>query len=368
MIDKPHTVDGGGRPFFLGMACSSVNSCNVALVAFDGGARAAILPLAAYAGFDPVDINPTHENEMHEILSPGRYHGLVIGTSDSHAGRKFESKVVGVANNTGIPVIAIEDYPGNYRPAEGACADVVVVESEFGRSLVLDRWATDQPDVWVCNSARYDVLRQRSKQLRQYVSKRWCADSARWLLWAGQPESEDGLETLKRFLPTLAARDVKLLFKAHPRDAGYLAGAYQDLLVRTGIDYVDITASDLDAAMEYAPQVVLTQFSSVGVEAGFYGIPSVNILYPDVGGKRLSVKKGYNIPPWTQQGAAFSITAVAGQEEVLNAALNDDVARASSIRKFDAYFSVSELAGPALATRIRRYCEVWANAGLKNPA
>lgn len=360
---------GGLSSHALRKAYCSLNNRSIALIAFDSGARAAIMPLAVHDGFDPIEINPSHEKELNEFLSPGRFRGLVIGTSDSHAGRDAESKVVGVANNAGIPVIAIEDYPGNYRPAEGACADVVVVEGEFGRSLVLDRWPMGQPEIWICNSIRYDALRQRCKQLRENVRKHWRTDSVRWVLWAGQPETEDGLATMSRLLPALSAtRGVKLLFKGHPRDAGYLTGAYQDLLVSADIDFVDITASELDAAMEYAPQIVLSQFSSVGVEAGFYGIPSVNVLYPDVGGKRLFEKKGYNIPPWTQQGAAFAVTAIAGQEEVLNRALNDEAARASAISEFDAYFSASDLAGPALATKISRYCAESADAASRNSA
>jgi hypothetical protein len=352
----------------LKKAFCGLNNCNVALLAFDGGARAAIMPLAAYAGFDPMGINSSEEKERQKVLLSGRYQGLVVGTSDSSAGKRIESQVVGLANGAGIPVVAIEDYPGNYYPTDGARADVVVVDSDFGRSLVLGRQLASPPHIWVCKPVRYDALRQRSPRLRDHVSEHWRTDSTRWVLWAGQPETEDGLETMKRFLPVLSgARDVKLLFKAHPRDGGYLTGAYRDLLAHADIDYLDVTAHELDAVMEYAPRIVLTQFSSVGVEAGFYGIPTANILYPDVGGKRLFGKKGYNIPPWAQQGAAFVVTTTAAQEVILDTALNDEAARASAIKQFDAYFSISDLAGPALAARIRRYCAEWTNARPKNP-
>lgn len=336
------------------------SGCEIALVAVDGGARAAIRPLAAYAGFDSIKISASDEKELYEALFSGHYHGLVIGTSDSSKGRGIEAHILRLANSVELPVFAIEDYPGNYHPADGSRADVVIVEGELARKLVLDKQPVHSPDIWVCTPVRYDSLRQRSQELRENVGKRWLVDGERWVLWAGQPETGDSFETMKRFLPVLSnVQGVKLLFKAHPRDAGYLAGAYHDLLGSSGVDFLDVTTDTLEACMEFAPRIVLTQFSSVGVEAGFYGIPAVNILYPDVGGKRLAGKKGYNIPPWAQEGGAFVITTLAGQEMMLDRAINDEEGRSSAIEKFDSYFSASEFVGPQLSERIRQYCANW---------
>jgi len=318
------------------------------------------MPLAAYDGFEPVEISLSAEKKMREVLLPGRYHALVTGTSDSFAGKRIESQVVGLANSVGIPVIAIEDYPGNYRSSDGTRADVVIVDGEFSRGLLLARQPRNPPDLWVCKPARYDALRLRSQQLRERVIKHWRSDSERWVLWAGQPETEDSLETIKRILPSLSSmQGVKLLFRAHPRDAGYLAGEYRNLLGSAEVGYLDVTADTLETCMDYAPRVVLTQFSSVGVEAGFYGIPTVNILYPDVGGRRLSGKKGYNVPPWTSEGGAFVITNAASQDEVLDAAINNEIERDAVAKRFDSYFSSAVITGPALAERIQQYCAGW---------
>lgn len=333
---------------------------HIGLVAVDGGARAAISPLAAYPGFDYIELDTSGFSTTHEAFASGVYRALIVGTSDSSSGRQVERTVLRMAKDAGLPTIVIEDYPGNYHHAEDNRVDVVVVDGEFARNLILAKQLMRSPEIWVCRPVRYDSLRQRSQEMRDHVSKRWRADGERLVLWAGQPETEDSLETMKRILPSLSSvQDVKLLFKAHPRDAGYLAGEYHDLLGSADVDFFDITADTLESCMEYAPRIVLTQFSSVGVEAGFYGIPTVNILYPDVGGRRLAGKKGYNIPPWVSDGGAFVVTDAAGQDKVLDAAINNEMERASVIKRFDSYFSSAVPAGPALAERIKQYCAGW---------
>jgi hypothetical protein len=332
----------------------------IGLVAHDRGALAAIKPLAVYPDFESIDIGEIDDKGLCETLFSGRYRGLVIGTSDSCTGKEIETQILRWANAAALPVIAIEDYPGNYQPADGGRADVVIVGDEFARNLVLFKQPMRTPEIWVCSPVRYDSLRQRSQELREYVRKRWHTVGERWVLWAGQPETEDGLETMKRLLPSLASfQGVRLIFRAHPRDAGYSHGEYRDLLDGANVDYIDVTTDTLDSCMVSAPRIVLTQFSSVGVEAGFYGIPTVNILYPDVGGRRLSGKKGYNVPPWASVGGAFVITNEASQDTVLDKAMNNVTERGAVMNLFDSYFSSSVAAGPALAERIQQYCAGW---------
>ena len=53
-----------------------------------------------------------------------------------------------------------------------------------------------------------------------------------------------------------------------------------------------------------APHLVITQFSSVALEAGFYGVPSAWVLVPGAGAQSLHAKKGYRVPALCAAGGA----------------------------------------------------------------
>jgi len=90
----------------------------------------------------------------------------------------------------------------------------------------------------------------------------------------------------------------------------------------------------------------VTQFSSMAIEAGFYGIPSVNFLYPDIGGRRLLEKKGFTVTPWCVSGAAILIDELSNQEEIFSSSLFDENARRNTMEMFDKYFHTDDLITP----------------------
>jgi hypothetical protein len=182
---------------------------------------------------------------------------------------------------------------------------------------------------------RYDGLRRRLDQLRSAHT-----ETANSILWIGQPETNDGIRTLHRLLPVLAARSVRVWLRAHPRDAGYGWGAYAGLAVE------DVTSLPLEECLARRPRLVVTQFSSVAIEAGFWGIPSLNVLFPDAGGRTLAAKKGYSVPPWCEQGAAFLIVNEEDTKKVLDRALRSGDARNAAMQAFDRYFKVREEGAP----------------------
>jgi hypothetical protein len=149
-------------------------------------------------------------------------------------------------------------------------------------------------------------------------------------------------------LPVLRARHVELLFKAHPRDPGYASGVYRELLERSGVPFEDVTGASIVDALEAAPRLVLTQFSSVAIEAGFYGIPSLCILLPDAGAARLEAKKEYAIPLFCAEGAAAYAQDVQEIEPAFAKTLSNESFRDALIGSFDRYFEVHELQTPAL--------------------
>ncbi len=247
-------------------------------------------------------------------------------------------------------VVALEDFPGNYWDLGGGEADIVVVESEAAADLSLARLGIRCPELWVSPSPRYDEMRRRLPALRRRYAQR--DRTQRLVLWAGQPETDDAVATLLRALPALQQLGAALLFRAHPRDPGRARGEYRWLLDGGAVQARDVTALPLEVCLALAPELVLTQFSSVGVEAGFHGIPTAHLLYPDAGGKSLRDKKGLSAPPWCAEGAAFLLELPGGEAELLRTALGDDHARARVIASFDEYFRAQAEALPALGTRL----------------
>ena len=318
----------------------AVRAASALLVAGDEGARAACAPLLRFPGVVAVDSIPQHTAAR----------ALLCGTSDSAAGRAVESTARRAARGAGLRVVALEDFPGNYWDLKGGEADIVVVESETSAVLCRARLGNRCPELWVSPSPRYDALRIRVEELRQRYARRVRAQ--RLVLWAGQPETDDAVATLQRALPALRRLRAGLLFRAHPRDPGHARGEYRRLLDGGAIPARDVTALPLEECFALAPELVLTQFSSIGVEAGFYGIPAVHLLYADAGGKSLREKKGLSMLPWCTEGAAFALELPGGEEELLRTALGDYDARARVIAAFDEYFRVQAEALPALGTRL----------------
>ena len=306
----------------------------IAYVAGDAGAR---LTLQSVADCLPgtwlaLDANDNAQ-EWRRGLHSRNIALLMCGTSDSSAGRALEQSARISANALAIPSIVIEDFPGNYYAAPGGKPRLVVVGAEVDARRVREK---DGPlDVTVCPCVRYDPLRRRLAELR---SNRSAAENA--ILWVGQPETADSLATLNGLLPAL--RDVEIWFRAHPRDTGYGSGAYTRLPIE------DLTRWPLHECLTRRPRLVVTQFSSVAIEAGFWGIPSLHALIPDLGGRALSEKKGYAIPPWCEAGAAFLVVQRAEIELVVQRALYADAAREAVMQSFDRYFQVHTQGAPVL--------------------
>lgn len=325
----------------------------VGVLAVDDGARACCRPLLGIprsVWFDPASSRAAEAGFWIETLRASGLRSLFCGTSDSEGGRAVESAVRRAARRVGVRIVALEDFPGNYWHLEAGEADVLVADSEASATHHRQRLGTRCPEIWVCPSPRYDAQRRAAPELRRRYASRTSARRA--VLWAGQPETGDAIATLRQVLPALAGEGVELLFRAHPRDRGYPSGEYRSLFASSRIAVTDVTSLALGDCLALAPEALLTQFSSVGVEAGFHGIPSVHLLYPDAGGKTVHARKGYSVPPWCASGAALLIDRVEQQDDVIRRALHDDGVRDQTLRAFDDYFSTHAETLPVLYKRL----------------
>ena len=329
-------------------------------VAVDGGARAAIAPVAQRCGHGLHDISTDAAGTV-EFWSSAtvtiRPRVVVVGTSDSPRGRRVEGEARRAAHRAGVPVVAIEDFPGNYDDLEGGEATALIVESRAASELCRLKLGARAPLIEIVAPARYDSYRARLDALRRHTAQQRARDASAspMVLWAGQPETDDCLRTLAALLPVLKRRGVEVAFKAHPRDPGHAAGVYKAAFEAAGVRYRDVTASSVDEALSLAPRLAVTQFSSVAIEAGFYGIPGLWILLPDAGGARLQEKKGYAVPPLALAGGALAISHAADLEAAFDRILNDETARVNLMRCFDDYFTVRECTASALLKAVTAF-------------
>ena len=338
----------------------------VLLIAVDHGARAALEPLAARAPFQMVDFDPVtgaQESYWTALFRSAGARLAVAGTSDSRPGRGIESAARRAAARRSLPMIAIEDYPGNYSHVPDAVTRLLVVESESVRAFHRERLAAACPEIVVCPPARYDVYRERLSWLRAGTLEKWAsAGNSPAVLWAGQPETDDAVVTLEQIIPQLKSRRVEFLFKAHPRDAGHGAGVYARLFAQARLDFRDVTSLSVPDALALAPMLVLTQFSSVAIEAGFFGIPSLHVLLANAGGARLRQKKGYDIPPFCLAGAAACVSDVKTLAATFSNALLERPFRERLVTCFDEYFNAREPTLPRLIDSVSALA-----AGTQNP-
>jgi len=324
-------------------------------VAVDAGPRGTLRPIADHvaATLEPT-ASSADDAHWRDSIARRRPSLLIVGTSDSAAGRAIEASARRAARAAKLPIVAVEDFPGNYTPVADGDADLVVVESAAAREIYLHRLGSNAPATIIAAPARYDAYRRELASLRSATASRWRAPGRRpTVLWAGQPETAYAVKTLEVLAPVLRRHTVRLLFKAHPRDPGYTGGVYRPLLATAGVDFTDVTPLGVVDALAQAPQLVVTQFSSVAVEAGFFGIPALCVLLPDAGGAHFLQKTGTALPPFCTGGASALCTERPELDRAFAAALNDDGLREALLRAFDSYFGVHAPAAPALVERLR---------------
>ncbi len=276
---------------------------------------------------------------------------VVTGTSDSANGRAIEASARIAARYSGLPLAVIEDYPGNYAVVDGGEPDLLLVESDMAIKHASSRLGGRCPRVMAISPARFDAMRMNSALARQATRARWLVHRASSepaaLLWIGQPETEDALATLVSLLPMLQIGGWRLLFRAHPRDTGYAAGAYEVIAQALGSRFNDVTSYSGTEIFALAPRLALTQFSSMVVAAGFHGIPSLCILFPGAGLDRLHTKYGYWAPLACATGAIGFCADPAQISAQLRQIVEDEQVRDDLLARFDVYFQVDAITAAA---------------------
>jgi phosphosulfolactate synthase (CoM biosynthesis protein A) len=200
-----------------------------------------------------------------------------------------------------------------------------------------------------CPSIRYDYLRAHQTNF-EGARKSSLPFS---VLWAGQPEFEVNLATLKTLIPALNELSVTFFFKAHPNDTEYQKGSYEEYFNEVGLRWLDVSSAKIDSSLFDQVHLVITQFSSVAIEAGFYGIPSLNILLEGAGQKLLIERTGCATTSIIDSGASFVITEKRGILEHLKICLTDLSARKKVLANFDRVYETRQTQLPKLLLEIK---------------
>jgi hypothetical protein len=319
----------------------------IGLFAIDHGPRAILQKLDDFDDYEVVN---------NALFADAEYDGIVIGTSGSQVGVELESKARLNAKRKNIPMIIIEDYPGNYKQIDGGIPDLLIVEHEFSYDQCIRKYGTHSPVISIIPNPRYDDLRNSAARVySELLGLLENNEKPEAVIWAGQPETEDALITLNQIMPIVKSSGIKFLFKAHPRDKGYEKGEYAKISHFFADLWEDVSSLNLlECIKEYNPRIILTHYSSLSIEAGFYGIPTINILFKNSGGKALHLQKGYSELPWCLEGGAVSVNDVSSFQVNLAELLFDMKLRQTVLSNFIYWFS-DKPSSRDVVTRINQF-------------
>ncbi len=306
-------------------------------------------------GLPFLDLGGVNENwgSLDAFIKDMRVRAVIRSTSEDVPGDNVEELVSLAALKVRVPVFVVEDYPGNYwrRPGEGL--DGLFVEDETLTKLHSSRGVN--PDIiYSTGNPRYNVLSSFDSRSARLETRRVLGlGDEQAVLWAGQPDGDNSYLALERLLRHVGETGATLLFRAHPRDEAYAGGKYSGLLGRVPMRVVDVSDYPQPFGLYSSSDLVVTQFSSAGVEASHLGIPTLFVLFDDLGKEYLRAFKGYESLPWCNDGCSFLIEREEEIGDVLDRALFDTRSREAVRLSFRNRFGAGSRSAPAIANRIR---------------
>jgi hypothetical protein len=238
----------------------------------DIGSQKVSKAISSYLSCNELSLNSDGNHSFHHwirFFKNNNILGLFCGTSQSDKGLQFERNLRIAAFRLGLPIICIEDFPGNYNDFNETETSILVIENEFSSRLYKNR-GIRVPILLIFPSIRYDCLRSNIGEVSAQCLNHF-------VLWAGQPEFQYNFNSLVRIAPKLKELSLTLMFRAHPGDIEYHNGTYAKYFNALNLSWLDVTNKPIEPDLFQNISLVITQFSSLGIEAGFYGVPTVNV-------------------------------------------------------------------------------------------
>ena len=259
--------------------------------------------------------------------------GVILSTSRSNAGARLELECLFAANQLNLFTAVIEDHHFNFQPNSSLKVNLLLVQNKKVKDEYINKFGNSIDVIDEGALIRYSSIANQNYDL---VTK------GSHVLWIGQPEINPSIEVLEQILPILEAANIVLHFKAHPRDDGYALGSYRDLFSRFKEHFLDVSSHPITGCMALAPRLLITRFSSLAITAGYYGIPSLHILYNET--EKDYYKKMYSERPPVicELGASFLINSQNDQKQELLRAILDEDARNIVFQNFIKYYRIDE--------------------------
>ena len=290
---------------------------------------------------------------LEAYLEDTKVKAVVRSSSEDVLERNPEDLASVAARNVGVPVFVVEDFPGNYWTKPGERLDGLFVEDEALIELHSSR-GVDPNVIYSTGNPRYNVLKSFDTRAARLETRRVLGlGGEQTVLWAGQPDGSNSYLALERLLHHLDEHQVTLLFRAHPRDREYTSGKYGGLLSRASMNVLDVSNYSEVPGLYCSSDLVVTQFSSAGVEASYLGVPALFLLFDDLGKEYLRSFKGYKSLPWSNDGCSFLIEHEEEVKDVLERALFDRSSRQNVCASFQRHFGARADSAQAIARRIR---------------
>lgn len=302
------------------------------LVGVDHGPYETLTPLGNNAAFSIFKFSG-HPVDWRDLFRSQNFDGVILSTSRSNAGAQLELECILAANHLNLFTAVIEDYHFNFQANSALKVNLLLVENQKVRDEYINKFENSIDAIHEGALVRYSSIAHQDCNLVSRGSN---------VLWIGQPETSPSIEVLKQMLPILQEANIVLHFKAHPRDDGYALGSYRDLFTRFGKHFIDVSDLPIPSCIALAPSLLITRFSSLAITAGYFGIPSLHILYNEI--EKDYYKKMYSdrFPVICELGASFLISSKNDQKQELFRAIFDENARNTVFQNFNKYYRIDE--------------------------
>jgi UDP-N-acetylglucosamine:LPS N-acetylglucosamine transferase len=302
--------------------------------------------------FDLLKIESDWKNLEHFLHSSG-IKAVIRSSSENVEERNPEDLASVAASNLGLPVFVVEDFPGNYWFKPNQRLDGLFVEGDSLTTLHQSR-GIEPKAIHNTGNPRYDALLHLDTDLIRHTARQALGLSDEpTMLWAGQPDGDNSFQALERILSRFTSPNTVLLFRAHPRDPAYNLGKYTSLMTNTSPRVLDVSSYPNVTDLYCASDLIITQFSSAGVEAGYLGVPALFVLFNDLGKEYLRSLKGYDSLPWCEEGCAFLLEREEEVSNILNTALFNTSSRKHIISGFQSRFGADRDSARLIARQIR---------------
>lgn len=237
------------------------------------------------------------------------------------------------ARQSGIPVVWIEDYPGGILPYyrlnkphptnPAVIPDYIFVVNEWAKEEELKYIPGFNPSkIIVTGQPAFDSIAVEDRQgTRARVREALKMGSGESLIvYMGIPTiaSAEALEILVKGINDLGLRNFRLVNRRHPRDTTPNE-TYDQITDSVRPCIVDTTGFTTDK-VGMAADLVITTYSTTGIEAVQRGVPSIHILIKDILAKSES-GENVPIPPPVLDGSSLAVYKPEEMADVLNQAL-----------------------------------------------